>query len=96
MNKSIPVFFPAYVEDDLPNITIQTAVSSAENAVGGKWDGADPDYAYVAKDNGRLAFAYVLHITSSSGIPYQVYINGLTGGIDEVVNAQTRAVAVPQ
>ena len=81
----------------MPNIPLQTAVTSAENAVGGKWDGVDPSYAYVAKDDGRLAFAYILHITStSSGIPYQVLINGLTGDIDEVVNMQTRAVAVPQ
>ena len=81
----------------MPNIALQTAVTSAENAVGGTWNGAEPDYAYVAKDNGRLSFAYVLHITSTStSIPYMVYINGLTGDIDEVVNMQTRAVAVPQ
>ena len=63
----------------------------------GTWDGAEPDYAYVAKDNGRLAFSYVLRVVNSaSGIPYAVYINGLTGDIDEVANLETRAAAMSQ
>lgn len=88
---------PAYVETDTPTVTLAEAVASAQNAVGGTWDGANPEYAYVAKDNGQLAFAYVLHVTStSSSTPYLVYINGVTGTIDEVVNQQTTTVVVSQ
>ena len=92
-----PHVLPAYVENNTPNMSLDAAVTSAQNAVGGTWDGADPDYAYVVKDSGRLSFAYVLHVTSnSSSTPYMVYINGFSGDIDEVVNQQTRAVAVSQ
>ncbi|KAJ3480733.1 hypothetical protein NLI96_g8144 [Meripilus lineatus] len=86
-----------FVENNTPSLPLETAVASAEAAVTGTWDGAEPDYAYVAKDNGRLAFSYVLRVVNSaSGIPYAVYINGLTGEIDEVANLETRAAAMSQ
>jgi len=84
-------YFPLqYIEDDMPGITPQAAVTAAQNALGGTWDGVTPTYGYIAGSNQRLYFNFVLHVTTGSQV-YEAYIDAVSGQLTQVINTATKA-----
>ncbi|CAL1709469.1 unnamed protein product [Somion occarium] len=85
-----------YVEVNMPTISIQDAANAGEAALSGlTWTSEPENYGYIARSDGHIAFAYILHLKDSQGTVYVAYVNTRDGTIESLTNTQTGVNIVP-
>jgi len=84
-----------YVENNMPNILLATAVSIGSDFVDATW--TDTDWQYTEPDHlgyvgvgSRAKYDYVLHFKGNKdAVNYTAYINAFNGVVDWVVETDT-------
>lgn len=88
---SVPSHSAARVEDDLPNLTQQAAVSAVTSAFPNlTWQSEDENYAYFIRPDGHAVFTFILHFNSGE-TTYRANVNTLDGTIEALTNTATGA-----
>ncbi|KAF9456503.1 Fungalysin metallopeptidase-domain-containing protein [Collybia nuda] len=83
---------PKTIASSKPIITLETAISTAEKALGGKFNEHPATIEYFAKDDGVVVLTHVIQIRNETvGTWYQAFVDAHSGELVSLVDFVTQA-----